>query len=69
MSIDAALLDRATRDLSDMERQRDELVAALKAIVATDFLRNEAGVRQAIPVRWNRALEIAAAAIEKAEGR
>jgi hypothetical protein len=34
MSIDAALLERATRDLSDMERQRDELLALMREFVA-----------------------------------
>lgn len=33
MSIDAALLDRATRDLSDMERQRDELRSLVREAV------------------------------------
>lgn len=56
MSIDAALLDRATRDLSDMERQRDELLAALKGVVR-------------VADRKTAEFDAARAAIAKAEGR
>ena len=59
----------ANARLGAVTAERDDLLSALKAIVATDFLKNDGGVRQAIPVRWNRALEIAAAAIDKAEGK
>lgn len=52
-----------------IRQQRDQLLVALQQIVATDYLTNDSGVRQAVLVRWQRALEIAYAAIDKAEGK